>query len=44
MPKMFREVQKKGEVLCNLQQIGMALKDNPVFFHMGAVLKGRKLL
>ena len=41
---MFREVQKKGEVLCNLQQIGMAFKDNPAFFHMGAVPKGWKLL
>jgi hypothetical protein len=28
----------------NLQQIGMAFKDNPAFFHMGAVPKGWKLL
>jgi hypothetical protein len=40
---MFRVVQKKGEVLCNLQQIGM-VKDIPAFFHMGAVPKGWKLL
>jgi hypothetical protein len=40
---MFR---KKGVfyVIYSKLKSGMALKDNPAFFHMGAVLKGWKVL
>jgi hypothetical protein len=38
--------RKKGKFydIYSKVKIGMALKDNPAFFHMGAVPKGWKLL
>jgi hypothetical protein len=44
--KCLGKFRKKGKfyVFYSKVKIGMVLKDNPAFFHMGAVPKGWKLL